>query len=196
VPRRGRRRKWKGRREDGRELTSVNGDSSEASLDADEDGGARARWLTDRLPRRACRWLCAHLGALEPGHACTHCQVPWHARSCPRRGRGQRRGWGRHAHACAAALVRQEAAPLPSRWGRGRHAAPKRAQGPRPCHQCLGPRPLGRRSQGCRGCARWAAVLACPLRRGCWRPPGGCWGTPWWETVAGEMAAQAAGRAR
>jgi hypothetical protein len=164
----------------------VNGDSGEASLDAGEDGGARARWLTDRLPRHACRRLCARRGAPEPGNACAPCQGPRRTLSCLRRGRGQRRGRGCHAHACAAA-------PLPSRWGRGRHAAPERAQGPRPCHQCLGPRPLGRCSQGYRGCAQWAAVPACPLHRGCWRPPGGCWATPWWKTEAGETAEHAAG---
>jgi hypothetical protein len=47
-------KKEKGEGEKGRELTTVtNDDSGEASLDAGEDGGVRARWPADRLPRRA-----------------------------------------------------------------------------------------------------------------------------------------------
>jgi hypothetical protein len=47
-------KKEKGEWEKGRELTTVtNGDSGEASLDVGEDGGMRARWPVDRLPRRA-----------------------------------------------------------------------------------------------------------------------------------------------
>jgi hypothetical protein len=47
LPCRGGRRKGKGRREDGRELTTVtNDDSGEASLDAGDDGGAGQRCRT------------------------------------------------------------------------------------------------------------------------------------------------------
>uniref|UniRef100_A0A804MX75 Uncharacterized protein n=1 Tax=Zea mays TaxID=4577 RepID=A0A804MX75_MAIZE len=47
-------KKEKGEGEKGRELTTVtNDDSGEASLDVGEDGGARARWPVDLLPRHA-----------------------------------------------------------------------------------------------------------------------------------------------
>jgi hypothetical protein len=82
VPRRG-RRKWKGRRKDGRELTTVNDDSGEASLDAGEDGGARARWTADRLPCRAC-----HRG--WPRAGVTMGVVPWLARGQGRQAPGAR----------------------------------------------------------------------------------------------------------
>jgi hypothetical protein len=61
----------------------VNGDSGEASLDAGEDGGARARWPADRLPCHAC-----HRG--WPRAGVTMGVVPWLARGQGRQALGAR----------------------------------------------------------------------------------------------------------